>query len=199
MKLIAIIPARVGSKRLPNKNFKEFFGKPIISYPLAECIASEMFDKIVISTNEKLGKTIQFLKYGGSPLLEINKRSNKLAGDDITIDQVVYHLLTTDFQGYDFVCVIYPTAYAVTWQDLCESFKNNACNYCFSVNMLNHDNGAELDNGGFYWARVKTFLERKTLLGDISMRYDLPMVDINTIHDFAEAKIHALTLRERFK
>lgn len=204
MKLIAILPARKGSKRLPVKNFKTFFGKSMISYPLGECVASEIFDQIVISTDDP--KSTSFLIYGESPLVQIHKRSPELAGDNVTVDQVVYHLLTIDFQGYDYVCVIYPTAYAVTWQALCKSFSvfpKFSYDYCWSVGMLNYDiQPNKIDNGGFYWAKVKNFLESKKLVNDCIRHslYDLPMIDINTIEDFAEAKIHVLTLRgERFK
>lgn len=199
MRLIAIIPARKGSKRLPNKNFKDFFGKRMISYPLAECVASEIFDKIVISTDDP--QSTSFLIYGECSLVQVHKRLPELADDKTTVDEVVYNLLTTDFQGYDFVCVVYPTAYAVTWQTLCRSFSamiKQGFDASCSFGMLNSSD-YNLDNGGFYWIKVDRFLECKTLM-PIHLGYELSMVDINTIQDFAEAKIHALTLTgDRFK
>ena len=44
MRKIAIIPARGGSKRIPNKNIKDFFGKPVISYAIETAIKSNLFD-----------------------------------------------------------------------------------------------------------------------------------------------------------
>lgn len=53
MKRIAILPARGGSKRIPNKNIKDFCGKPMISYPIQALLQSNLFDKIHVSTDEK--------------------------------------------------------------------------------------------------------------------------------------------------
>ncbi len=51
-KNICIIPARGGSKRIPRKNIKLFLGKPIISYSIQAAIQSEMFDEIMVSTDD---------------------------------------------------------------------------------------------------------------------------------------------------
>ena len=48
---IAIIPARSGSKRIKNKNLKEFYGKPIIAWSIEEAINSKCFDEIIVSTD----------------------------------------------------------------------------------------------------------------------------------------------------
>ena len=47
---IAIIIARLGSVRLKNKNIKNFYGKPIISYPIRTLIRSGIFSKVYVST-----------------------------------------------------------------------------------------------------------------------------------------------------
>ena len=44
--IIAVIPARSGSKRIKNKNIKNFLGRPIISYTIRKLIDSKVFDKI---------------------------------------------------------------------------------------------------------------------------------------------------------
>jgi len=67
---IAIIPARGGSKRIPQKNIRNFCGKPIISYPLAAARDSQLFGKIHVSTDSQdivdvvneLGFNIDFLR-----------------------------------------------------------------------------------------------------------------------------------------
>ena len=48
---IAIITARKGSKRIKNKNLKNFFGKPIIYYSIKTLQKTKIFDKIYLSTN----------------------------------------------------------------------------------------------------------------------------------------------------
>ena len=51
MKRLAVIPARGGSKRIPNKNIKDFCGKPIIAHSIGEAEASNLFDTIHVSTD----------------------------------------------------------------------------------------------------------------------------------------------------
>ncbi|MEG2256599.1 MAG: CMP-N-acetlyneuraminic acid synthetase, partial [Cetobacterium sp.] len=50
-KILAIIPARSGSKGLPNKNIKELNGKPLIAYTIEAAIRSEIFSTIFVSTD----------------------------------------------------------------------------------------------------------------------------------------------------
>ena len=49
---IAIIPARGGSKRIPKKNIKEFSGKPIIAWSIEAAKMCNMFDRIIVSTDD---------------------------------------------------------------------------------------------------------------------------------------------------
>jgi CMP-N-acetylneuraminic acid synthetase len=50
---LAIIPARVGSKRIPKKNIKNFVGYPIIKYSIDAAIKSNLFDKVIVSTDDE--------------------------------------------------------------------------------------------------------------------------------------------------
>ena len=50
-KPICIIAAREGSKRIKNKNIVNFFGKPLISYPIRVAIQSKLFEKVVVSNS----------------------------------------------------------------------------------------------------------------------------------------------------
>lgn len=51
-KRIAVIPARGGSKRIPGKNIIEFCGKPLIAWTIEAAIRSELFDRVVVSTDD---------------------------------------------------------------------------------------------------------------------------------------------------
>ena len=70
MKRLLIIPARLGSKRIKEKNIKKFFGKPIIYYSIQLALKSGLFNKIHVSTEskkiknivEKFGLKIDFLR-----------------------------------------------------------------------------------------------------------------------------------------
>jgi len=75
---IAIILARGGSRRLPNKNILEFFGKPMIAWTIQAAKESEKFDRIVISTDDKsiagIGR-----KYGAEVPFLRNEKSDDIA------------------------------------------------------------------------------------------------------------------------
>ena len=52
MARIAIIPARGGSKRIPRKNIKLFLGKPIIAYSIEAALSTNLFDEVMVSTDD---------------------------------------------------------------------------------------------------------------------------------------------------
>ena len=64
MKTLAIITARGGSKRIPDKNIKLFLGKPIIKYSIEAAIKSNCFDEIMVSTDSE--KIAQIAKDSGA-------------------------------------------------------------------------------------------------------------------------------------
>ncbi|MEE2959299.1 MAG: pseudaminic acid cytidylyltransferase, partial [Myxococcota bacterium] len=51
MSVVAIIPARGGSKRIPRKNIRPFNGKPMIAYSIEAAKDTELFDRIIVSTD----------------------------------------------------------------------------------------------------------------------------------------------------
>jgi len=107
--IVAVIPARGGSKRIPKKNIKEFFGKPIISYSIKAAIDSKLFDKVIVSTDCKNIAQIAS-KYGAEvPFM----RPKELSGDFLGTHEVVGHALKwlEDFgHEVDYACCIYATA-----------------------------------------------------------------------------------------
>ena len=86
-KILAIISARAGSKRLPNKNIKNFLGKPLIAYTIEQALSCRLIDRVVINTESpKIAKIA--LKYGAEvPFL----RPKHLATDTAQeIDSILY-------------------------------------------------------------------------------------------------------------
>lgn len=109
MKKIAIIPARSGSKRIPKKNIKEFFGKPIIVYSIETAIASGLFDSIMVSTDCPEIAQIA-VDYGASiPFLRSELNSNDHATTFQVIQEVLDNYKAKD-EVFDYACCIYPTA-----------------------------------------------------------------------------------------
>ncbi|MFX6961328.1 pseudaminic acid cytidylyltransferase, partial [Acinetobacter baumannii] len=50
---LAVIPARGGSKRIPRKNIKDFYGKPMIAWSIEAALKSECFDEVWVSTDDQ--------------------------------------------------------------------------------------------------------------------------------------------------
>ena len=109
MSKIAIIPARGGSKRIPRKNLKLFCGKPIISYSIELAYQSQLFDKVVVSTDDD--EIVAVAKQYGAEVPF--KRPASLADDYSPTIPVISHAigwLEKNGWDLDMACCIYPTA-----------------------------------------------------------------------------------------
>ena len=122
MKNIAIIPARGGSKRIHRKNIKNFCGKPIIYWTIQAIKKSNIFDEIVVSTDDEEIAEIA-TKYGAStPFF----RPKDLADDFTTTHSVVFHAVNALIDlGYelDNICCLYPCSPFIQPFDLVETLK----------------------------------------------------------------------------
>ncbi len=108
MRNLCIIPARGGSKRIPKKNIKLFCGKPLIAYSIETAFKSELFEKVVVSTDDE-----EIAKVSKSYDTEVLKRPKELSDDMTHVGAVVEHVINTlqkDGENYDFVCTLYATA-----------------------------------------------------------------------------------------
>ncbi len=122
MKRIAIIPARGGSKRIPNKNIRDFFGKPIIAYSIEAAIHSQLYEEVMVSTDSEDIKEIA-LQYGAQvPFMRSSQNSNDFATTvDVLIEVITnYQSLGMDF---DFGTCIYACAPFTTVSLLKQSFE----------------------------------------------------------------------------
>lgn len=110
---IAIIPARGGSKRLPGKNIKNFFGKPIISYVINSAINSKCFDEVMVSTDDE--KIARVAKQSGAKVPFLRSAENST--DKATIVSALLEVLEQYRKlgrQYDYVCCLFPTAPFIT-------------------------------------------------------------------------------------
>src|SRR5207244_5820827 len=88
--LLAIIPARAGSKRLPGKNTREFFGHPLIAYSIAAALNSRLFARVLVSTDsEEIGDIARW--YGA----EFLRSPRELANDTASLEAVALHAMET--------------------------------------------------------------------------------------------------------
>ena len=127
VKRLAIIPARSGSKRIPNKNIKPFLGKPIISYAIESATKSGLFDKIHVSTDSERAMVIAE-SYGIKPEF---LRDEALC-DDYTplIDVLAFVREKLEQMGekFDEIWLMMPCAPLITENDLvaaAEKFQPN--------------------------------------------------------------------------
>jgi pseudaminic acid cytidylyltransferase len=122
IKCIAIIPARGGSKRIPKKNIKDFYGKPLIAYSIEVALKSKLFEKIIVSTDDiKIAKIAK--SYGAEvPFLRPKELSDDFTG---TGDVVKHTLEWLKEKGdrYEFACTIYATAPLLQVKYLHEGFE----------------------------------------------------------------------------
>ncbi len=121
-KAVAIIPARGGSKRIPRKNIKNFHGKPLISYSIQAALDSNLFEKVIVSTDDEEIATIA-KQYGAVvPFL----RPKELSDDFTSTGAVVNHAieyLESQGEKIDYICTIYATAPFLQEQYLVEGFE----------------------------------------------------------------------------
>lgn len=89
MEVLAIIPARVGSKGIPMKNIMKINDKPLIEYTIRAAKKSKLVDRIIVSTDSKKIANISKLLGAEVPFL----RPKKIATDKSSNYQVVSHTL----------------------------------------------------------------------------------------------------------
>lgn len=204
MSIVAVIPARGGSKRIPHKNIKLFCGRPMIAYSIEAAKDAAIFDRIIVSTDSKEIASIAKEFSAEVPFM----RPVQLADDYTGTDAVILHALKwlmEDGEKIDHVCCIYATApfvkaeYIIKGYDLlCDK---NATS-CFSVTTysspifrslkINSQNRLEMfwpeygetrsqdlteayhDAGQFYWADVKKYLKEKQFYSRDSVPVILP-------------------------
>ena len=121
MNRVAIIPARGGSKRLPRKNVLPIHGRPILAYPIQAALQSEMFERVIVSTEDEEIRNAAF--EAGAEILE---RPEELAQDRARVVDVCKHALDVLYEQNalpDFFCCIYATAIFITPDDLKNSFQ----------------------------------------------------------------------------
>jgi CMP-N,N'-diacetyllegionaminic acid synthase len=108
--VIAIIPARGGSKGLPGKNIRDLCGKPLIAWTIEKALKSQYLDAVVVTTDAQEIADIAILHGAEAPFL----RPPELASDTATTLQAVEHLLgyyrDVKGQAFDYVVLLEPTS-----------------------------------------------------------------------------------------
>jgi len=121
-RLLALIPARSGSKRLPHKNSLNFGGKPLIAWSIDAGLQSKYVDRVVVSTESNAIAAIA--KHYGADIPFI--RPEILASDTATTIDVVRHaisMLEKENDFYDYILLLQPTSPLRNTKHIDEAFE----------------------------------------------------------------------------
>lgn len=222
MKVLAIIPARGGSKGILNKNMKLFSGKPLIEWTIKNALDSKFINKVFVSTDNKeianfakdLGLEVPFL------------RDKKLATDKSYIIETVLNTMTK-FPDFESIILLQPTSPLRITKDIDSVIKlgiENNFNSVVSITNCMHSpqlfyklnksktitpllknkknfNRQEFDenyilNGACYYAKKEFLFEHKKFISEDTVGYLMPQersIDIDTYFDWQIAEyLHTL-------
>ena len=122
MSSIAIILARGGSKRIPQKNIRQFGDRPVIWYPIRAAIESGCFQEVMVSTDDE--RIAAVARDAGA--LTPFRRSPENAGDHATTTSALLEVLEqyrASGREFDFLCGIYAATPLITAQHLRDGWK----------------------------------------------------------------------------
>jgi pseudaminic acid cytidylyltransferase len=208
---ICIIPARGGSKRIPKKNIRPFFGKPILAYSIEAAIKADCFDRIIVSTDDNQIKEVAIAYGADVPFIRPESISNDYAS---TMDVIQHCIDWCERQNIkaNKVCCLYATAPFVTVSDILRGLAiidQDGVEYAFTatsypfpiqrsfyldederINMfypLNMDKRSQdlveayHDAGQFYWGKVNAFKEALPFFAAHSKPILLPRQSVQDI------------------
>jgi len=137
--IIAIIPAKGGSTRLPNKNMHLLFGKPMLQYAIGYTKASKKISKIYISTDDNT-----IAEYAKSQEIEVILRSESLGGETPLIDVYQHALKTLELDNIKTVVGVQPDHpdRNISLDESLKYFEENNLDLLYSKEANGNKNGA---------------------------------------------------------
>lgn len=175
-KVLAIIPARAGSKRLPGKNIKLLNDIPLIEYTIQDAIDCWYIDDIIITSDDKEVEKIA-IRRG----VHFRCRPKYLCRDESPSQEFVDDILETYGKRWDIIVLLQPTSPLRLPVDIINClhfFVDNKFDTVITVNESNEPNGA-----------VYVFKEK--IYTDNTGKFIMPnerSIDINTLEDFNKAE-----------
>ena len=200
--IVAVIPARGGSKRIPRKNVRQFAGKPMIAHSIESARRSGLFDRIIVSTDDAEIANIA-AQFGAEVPFS---RPASLSDDHTGTTEVVAHAVQwLGNAPLAEVCCIYPTAPFIEPQDLEQGLalmQTGQWRYVFAATdyaapvhrafVKNAAGGLDMlfpehfatrsqdlpavlhDAGQFYWGTPQAWLARETVFDRRSTVVKIP-------------------------
>ena len=133
MNIIAVIPARGGSKGIPRKNLRPMAGHPLIYYSIKACLEAKTISQVIVSTDDD-EIALFAMRFGA----EVVMRPETLGADDVTLDPVILHAVEAIecSEVIDVVVTVQPTSPLITSEDIDDAmalFQDEACDTVLSV------------------------------------------------------------------
>jgi N-acylneuraminate cytidylyltransferase len=167
-RVLAIIPARGGSKGVPRKNIREVAGKPLIAWSIDEAKKSRYLDRLVVSTDDPEIAEVAARWGGEVPFL----RPAELAKDDTPGIAPVLHAVETVTPSYDIIVLLQPTSPLRSTADIDNAILTmveGGAKACVSV--------VEPDKSPFWMYSLDATGRMKPLLeGEYACRQEIPAV-----------------------
>lgn len=217
-KIIAIVPARNGSKGLKNKNILKFGGKPLYMWPVDAALRSKIFSKIIISTD------ISKILDSKIDNVIIHKRPKKYCSDSSPSSELIIDVLKKYIEDEIYFCLLEPTSPFTDSIDIINAYskitKNKVYNSLVSImrnekyhpslnfkkklNTLNpimknfkHIRRQDLGNsfcldGSIYISNIKAYLKKKSFITSKTTFIELKKyknIEIDDIFDFKYSEI----------
>ena len=214
---VAIIPARGKSKRIKNKNIINFFGKPIIYWPITVAKKSKLFSKVFVSTDDSKIATIS-KKFGAEiPFI----RPSNISDDKSGIIEVVKHAIKNLEKNkikFKYLCCIFATAPFINKKILIKSFnklKRGKFDFVFGAKKIDHNHlrsfyfdknklkmlnekfysypsqnlpKSYADTGQFYWGTKSAWKNKKIIFTSNSSFIELDSKKFKDINTYRDLK-----------
>lgn len=218
---LAIIPARGGSKRIQRKNIKLFFEKPIITYAIDVALRSNLFEEIIVSTDDFEIASIAIKAGANVPFMRSLENSGDISGTEEVILEVLKNYEEKG-KTFESVCCIYPTTPLLTPERLKESrdilidgsfdtvFPVLRFGYPVQRALKYNNNKIQMvwpeyedfrsqdlepyfhDAGQFYWVDVEIFKHTKKLFSQNSGFIELSEMEAQDIDNYADWQLAEL-------
>lgn len=156
---VGIILAKSFSKRVPNKNFIKFHGKPMIYWTIEAAKKAKIFDKLIITTDsQRVIKNLR--KYN----LDFITRPKELSKEKYGIDEVMKYCLSLITENINYACCLFPCAPLMSHEDIIKSYnkiRTNKYKYVFTASNFSHpvEKSFKLKNGKIKMNFSKKFMQ----------------------------------------
>tara|TARA_Y100000022_G_C13193179_1_gene349056 strand:- start:242 stop:913 length:672 start_codon:yes stop_codon:yes gene_type:complete len=223
MRLIAIIPARGGSKGIPGKNIIQINGKPLIQYTIDMAVNVKYFSSIWVSSDSK-DIMDACRHYEG---LKFHNRASDLATDNSPIVDTIMEIVKLEKNDFDAIILLQPTSPLRTVKQVENAveklYKNKEFNSLVSVCPMDDihparmywKNNLELNsimpefqysrrqdipkawyrNGAIYIVRKEAFLKEKQIILRPILGYEMPRSELLNIDEPIDLKFAQVLLK----